>query len=209
MSDREDVNDREHMNDREEGRAGGLHDLEGLYAGREPPPELEARVVADFRSVMSGRLRHRTRSWTPWIRAAAAVAVFLAGWGTGTLTSRVRDPVPAGSPSHSTSYERPSYVMLLWEGESFEPGDDPAAVADAYAGWARSVTRAGIAVSGEELGSDRAIVGAEAGPPTGAGRIGGFFLLDATTMDEARRLAEGHPHVAAGGVIEIAPVIRR
>lgn len=202
----------------EEG-AGAVPGLEELYADRQPRPELEERVVEEYRSVVygGGRFRHgnagrRARSdarsdarwWTNGARVAAAIVVFATGWGVGVYMSPGGEPGPDASP-----FETPSYMMLLREGEGFEPGDDPAAVADAYAAWARSVARSGIAVSGEELGSDRAIVAAGAGRTTGSDRIGGFFLVAAAGLDEARTLAESHPHVAAGGVIEIAPVVRR
>lgn len=195
--------------------AGPVPDLEALYSDRKPPLELEERVIEEYRSVVEdgwrfgpGHAGRRPRSdagsWTTRARVAAAIVVFAAGWGAGTLVSSRGEPAPEASESGT-----PSYMMLLWEGESFAPGDDPAAVAEAYAAWARSVARSGISVSGEELGSDRAIVGGGAGRITGSDRIGGFFLLGAAGLDEARTLAEGHPHVAAGGVIEIAPVVRR
>lgn len=198
----------------EEG-AGSVPGLEELYADRGPPPELEDRIVEDYRSVVgrerrfrAGNAGRRSRSdagaRTTWARAAAAIVVFAAGWGAGTYMSPPGDPASEASASGT-----PTYMMLLREGEGFEPEDDPTAVADAYAAWARSVARTGIDVSGEELGSDRAIVGDEAGQMTGSDRIGGYFLLGVATLDEARILAESHPHVAAGGVIEIAPVVRR
>jgi len=199
------------MREDEHGSDGGVvPGLEGLYADREAPPELEGRVMEDFRSTTSAarRPRGRSGSWrarTIVLQLAAALVVFAVGWGLGASTPWALAPADVAGPSGSAA----GYMMLLWENEAPSPSDDPADVAEAYASWARSLAESGIAVSGEELGAERVFVGDVAPSALEESRVGGFFLVDAETLDEARSLAEGHPHVAAGGAIEVAPVVRR
>jgi hypothetical protein len=101
------------------------------------------------------------------------------------------------------------FMLLLWEGRGFATGIDPAAAAAEYAAWAGSVARSGVMISGGELGTERAVVGSASGPSAGGARLGGYFLVEVANIEQARGLLDGHPHLANGGAIEIAPIVTR
>lgn len=165
-------------------------DLSSLYEGRIPRPELEDSVVDDLRS--AGLLGPDRRRRPRLAALAAGIALFLAGWGAGSWTD-------------SRPTEPDGFMMLLLEGPDFGAGTDPATFAAAYAGWARDVAADGVRISGNELSLDRVTLGA----PTPDGVVGGYFLVDALDLAQARSIAETHPHLGHGGWIEIAPIVER
>lgn len=200
------------MSKNDETSVGPVPDLERLYSGREPPAALEERVVGEFRRSSGIGARPPDRRWAPrraLLRAAAAAVLFMAGWAVGSWG--LGDPVaePGGWPTDAGA----GFMLLLWEGEGFDASGAEATAAE-YAVWAGSVAGQGLAISGEELGAPRTIVGdlggAIEGPARlGSARLGGYFLVGAGSADEVRSLVRGHPHLARGGAIEIAPIVRR
>lgn len=152
-----------------------------------PPDAVRARVVEGLRR--DGVLRPGRRSTRPWLQAAAALMLFAAGW----IASSVAVPDASRHPR----------FMLLLLGETSAPGDMAARVAE-YGAWARAARGRGIATTGERLEAAGVSVGAPA--PAGLDALGGFFIVDAPSMDAARALAEGHPHVRHGGTIVVRPL---
>ena len=134
------------------------------------------------------------------LQAAAAVVLFLSGWGTAQIGR--------GVPLEG------QYMLLLWEGPEFQP--DPS-LAEQYGTWGRDVGQSGIPISGDELGPSSRMLGptsflapsasSGSGAP-GAYHLGGYFLVDAGE-EEALTLAENHPHRSYGGWVEVVPVIVR
>lgn len=72
------------------------------------------------------------------LQAAAAVVLFVSGWGTAQIGRGV--PVD----------ER--YMLLLWEGPEFRADQS---LAEEYGTWGRTVGESGIPISGDELGPSR------------------------------------------------------
>ena len=158
-----------------------------------PPREAHARIVAGLRA--EGLLRGPRRRWTagPWLRAAAAIALFAAGWASAAAYhARSGGPAPGGS----------RFVFLLY-GETSTPDDADARAAE-YGAWARELRRQGGRVSGERLGAGASAIG-EA--PAGAVSLAGFFIVEAASAEAARDLAAGHPHARYGGTIVVRPVV--
>lgn len=179
--------------------------------------------------IRSGGVAVPSYRFTSWpYRVAAGVVLFLAGFGSAwMLAEATRDALRDGpaavavSPAESATESR-RFMLLLWERPNFAPGVAPARLATEYAEWARGVAGEGLSISGNELGTERVIAahGAAAQPdgsasqahvlpaPTGVpARLGGFFIVEVPDLAAARRLAEGHPHLAYGGWIEIAEVL--
>lgn len=195
------------MRESDEARAGRIPDLERLYSGRKPSVELEERVVEDFRRSTGSGPRRRGPRFGPrgaTLQAAAAVVVFMTGWAAGASVSDGAGTAPVGPADAG-----PGVMLLLWEGGGFDASGDAEATAAEYAAWARSVAGTGVAISGEELGAGRTIVGDPGAVPGGSARLGGYFLLGTGSLEEARRLVQDHPHLARGGAIEIATIVRR
>jgi hypothetical protein len=149
-----------------------------------PPDAVRARVVDGLR-----------RGVRPWMQAAAALALFAAGWGVGASGS---EPPPS----------QPRYMLLLF-GETSAPADIPARAAE-YGAWAHAVRKRGGYATGARLERARVRVG-PAGPGDSSASwadapLGGYFIVGATSIDEARALAEAHPHVRHGGTIVLRPL---
>lgn len=188
------------MHGNEEGRdAQPVPGLEKLYAARHAPPTLDQRILDDFLASRETSHAGRSPSRGVLLQVAAALVIFTVGWWSGASGSEDIDS-PGGS----------RFMLLLWEGESSSDPLDAEATAAAYGAWAGSLAQSGVSIMGEELGMERARVGAESSmPPVGATRVGGYFVVDAPSLEAARHLVEGHPHIASGGAIEIAPIVDR
>jgi hypothetical protein len=173
-------------------------DLSRLYTSRRVPPDLEDRVVHDLSA--SGLIRPSGRGWMTWSsRIAAALVLFVAGWAVGQR------------PTTATPAAEDRFMLLLWEGPDFGAGAPAGSLAAEYGAWAASLAGEGITISGSELGSTRLLLS-----PTGARtfpedrlELGGYFILGSESVDDARRLAQDHPHLGYGGWIEIAPLVTR
>lgn len=197
----------------DEGAGRAVPELEGLYADRPLPPELEERVVGglvDEGLIASpSRGRRPPRWWrTAILQTAAALVLFAGGvWAGGVWAGAAGTAEPP--PEGGLAEPGPAFMLLLWEGEGWNPPDDPEAVAAAYASWAGSLARAGVPISGDELGLERTVIGAAAARASEGAMIGGYFIVGAESAEQARALVEGHPHLANGGAIEIAPIVER
>ena len=151
----------------------------------DPPPALKGWVIADLRR--RGVLR-RPMIMQRAFAAAAAVALFLAGTWYG---GREVDMEPSAGGQ---------FALLLYEPESFDTTRPHAELAAEYGAWARSLgTRF---VAGEALGDQRVlggVVGDEV--PTG------YFVVRASSWEEAMRIAEACPHLRHGGTVAVRAII--
>lgn len=175
--------------------------LARLADGPTAPSGLEERVVRELRrrGALRGELAPRTvgsrRRWLGGLAAlAAAVLTFLIG----------RETAPGASPSRE-----PRWLVLLYEDGSYR-GPAPAERAGRVEEYRQWGARVG-ALDGAELGPDAALVG-EAIGATGApdvtplGRIAGYFVIAAATLDQARTYAAACPHLKYGGRVVIRPM---
>ena len=188
------------MSKPDDGPVPGLGDL---YADRDPPKEWEDAVVQRLHAeaLLGGRRATRRGVAGGWARAAAVLVLV----GAGYLLGRVTPEAPG--PDRVVGADS-TFMLLLWEDDGFAPGASPAEVATEYVAWAQEAGRSGALVDGDELSPARVVVGATPESSIAPGLMGGYFLVQGT-MEEALRLAEGHPHVGYGGWIEVAPVVQR
>jgi hypothetical protein len=182
-------------------------DCETLWSqlGELPVP----RPSSGARHRFDAAMRRSTWSWRPWKAISIAAGIVLAaliGYDAGTLRQR-SSATRAASASTDSS---PQFLLLLYD--SANPAATPpdsgrtARIVAEYSAWARSLATEGRLVSAEELsdapadwlgGSVRTVDGA---------RIGGFFLIRAGDLSEARQIAERCPHLKYGGRIELRPI---
>jgi hypothetical protein len=120
----------------------------------------------------------------------AAAAALVTG---AFLLGRVTAP---RAPSAGEPHE---FVLLLYGGEPAGAADDRV---KEYAAWASRMRDEGRQVSGERLAEESWTVGA--GPADSPLR--GFFIVQARDQQDARALAEAHPHARYGGTVVIRPV---
>jgi len=169
--------------------------LAGLRQDADPPPELEASVVADLRR--RGLLRpagsRRTRGAVP--AAAAAVIAFALGIAVGLASRRPSSPALASG----------RYVLLL-EGADTPSAQEEARRVDEYRAWARKEAGAGRLVSGEKLEPWALALGAAAQVPAGGETVRGFFIIAARDDAEALAIAQGCPHLLHGGRVIVRKI---
>ena len=163
--------------------------VEGLPPAMSPPPGLEHRTANALRSAgLIGNAR-----WRRAAGVAALVAVaFLSGWiARGTAVSR--QPVT----------ESPRFAFLLYGGEA-DGGSEADRVRE-YREWARGLASQGHFVSGEKLDDAATLAGPDV--PNAVG-LRGFFIVDAASDEEARRIAATHPHLRHGGTVVVRRIVR-
>jgi hypothetical protein len=170
--------------------------LDALAREETPSAELEERVVVALRE--RGLLGGRRRGAWPWAAAAALAGLVLGvALGRATLGGRERAPAPGRS-----------FALLLYPGEAaMESGAAERARVDEYRRWARGLAAHGQLVSGEKLKAPVRMLSAAAGAgQPEEGRLLGFFLLRATSMEEAEAIARTCPHLRHGGTIALREV---
>jgi hypothetical protein len=184
----------------------------------EPPPELRG-VVAD-RLRADGLLR--TRGMRPHLfglpvarLVASLVFAFVLGGGLGWWGgTRSTGPAPIETPA----LNGPSrFVLLLYEGPEYQAlGSSPPEIVQEYTAWARMLEGSGSLVMADKLADDarvieptgRAVGAVPVNSPLVSGELGiitGFFIVYASSYEEAQRIAASSPHVRHGGRI----IIRR
>jgi hypothetical protein len=171
--------------------------LQALARDAAPPPGLEGRVVDALRT--RGLIAPRRRP--VWALAAAAAATFLLGIVLGRASA-----AGSGRPARS---EGRAFALLLYPGEGLAPGAAAEqARVEEYRTWARGLAAQQRLVWGEKLKPPvrllRGAAPAAAGDPEG--RVLGFFLVRARTMEEAEAIARSCPHLRHGGAVAVREI---
>ena len=166
-------------------------DLRNTFLDQDPPPRLESRIIASLRQarVLGPRAGPLLRPLRVALLAAASLVVGLA---IGRISARA--PADAAGPR---------YLLLLYEDSTFVADRPMGEIVAEYAAWADSLGRAGRLDAGEKLGDARVVVGdvrMVGAAPTG------FFVVRASTLDDARALAASSPHVRRGGTVHVTAI---
>lgn len=107
---------------------------------------------------------------------------------------------------------KPEYLLIFrdtgWE-DRLSP-DDLQTTMDKFVSWLDDLNARGILKNARPLQPEGVVITGTTvsdGPFTESKEaIGGFFLLDVATMEEAIAIARANPIVAAGGKMEVRPV---
>ncbi len=181
------------------GATGWERLLSGLPRAESAPSDVEERIVSVLRArglIRSARGRTRARL----AAVAAGLVLLLAGFGLGRLPAPV-----AGEPAPG-----PRFALFLLRGEERLPErpDEEAGRVAEYRAWARSLAEGGRFVRGEKLEDRAATLGGAAGgaPPVPEEEIRGFFIVGASSFDEALAIARQCPHLRHGGRILVRPI---
>jgi len=200
-------------------RYNGLSDTERdamrrMASGAIPRESLEddtVRVLARHGLVRS-RKRGIVMKLSASVGALVAVAlVFVAGV---TVGKRGGEDTATVAPT-----AQKQYMLLLYEtaGEredvamSGEPDEAMLAIIDEYRQWGKRLAEQGRLVGAEKLKDAGFVMHGEqavaiAQPRPGERTLGGYFLIRAANMEQAREIASTHPHLKYGGEIEIRPL---
>lgn len=182
-------------------------ELSGLSREGAVPPALEERVVQSLRRerLLAGGAPRWPRSLV-WAGAtAAAVGIFFAGVLIGAARR------PASPPEFQATY-----ALLLRSGLEYQEtsnAEQEQQRVEEYRAWAGGVYQGGVGIRGEKLGDDGRLLRqqAETSLPSDdlehePGVLGGFFLINANSLEEALRIARSCPHLRYGGTIEVRPI---
>jgi len=173
-----------------------LKALEELKSSKIQTAEMEDQTVNAL--ISKGLILKNMETSTPWLRylggAAAAVILFLVGFWVGQT-----DP---GSPSLPGE----TYMLLLHEKQGSIPADDPK-IGQEYGNWASSLPPENAFVGGSELDPKIRMVGSW-DPKDDSDVSSGYFMILASSLDEAAKVAEECPHIDYGGSIEVRKVLR-
>lgn len=178
-----------------------IEGLDTLYADREPRPELEDAVVERLRRDLPLRAVRRRGPTVRVLQAASIVLLVGMSWFAG------RASAPSFETTDPGEFSASAYMLLLWDGEAFDPGLPPETVAAEYEAWAAQTAQAGQLLDGNELGAARVVVG-DGSTHAPDGMMSGYFIVPGPA-EAVMALASDHPHVRYGGRIEIAPIILR
>jgi hypothetical protein len=107
--------------------------------------------------------------------------------------------------------------MLIFRGTDWHQGLSPEEmqkVASAWMGWFNRLTDQGKAIAGNPLESKGKVISGKGGRVVADGpfaeskeAIGGYFILNVDTMDEAVAIAKDCPGLPYGVKIEVRPVM--
>lgn len=168
------------------------------------PNDLEERIVASLRD--RGALRPSPRAWPRGWYLGGLIAASLVAFFIG------RTSMPAGG---SDPTAEPRWMLLLYEDEAFQ-GPAPGREADyveEYSAWAAGLGQQGALVDGAELVAGGRLLDPDGTmglsgdlPLAGAGRLTGYFVIQAPTLDAAAAIARTSPHLAHRGRIAIRPM---
>ncbi len=106
------------------------------------------------------------------------------------------------------------FVLLLRGGDfsGFSP-EEMQKVVEKYIAWADKLRKEGRHHGGEELNSKGSVLQMKDGrvvdgPFTETKEaIGGFFLIEASDIHEAKQISRECPHLSFGGIVEVRDVI--
>jgi hypothetical protein len=171
---------------------------------RAPASALEERIVGALKAKGLIRVAQSFQVWTlPRLAGAfAAAAVLLAlGFGAGKWQS---------DSKHVDSH-RSLFVLFLYGGEA--EGDEASKVVE-YGRWARTIRESKRMITGEKLKEGgqllRKVEGQlqirEAKSLDGQNMLGGYFLIEAESYDDALKVAASCPHLKYGGLIELRQI---
>ena len=176
-----------------------------LALGELPVPAPVPDARRRFEEAVRGEAPSGGSLWKPFAIAAGLIVAALIGYGAGTRGERAT-PIRAASVSTDST---PRFLLLLYD--SNNPGaaptaDQKAAIVAEYSAWARSLASEGHLVTAEELSENPPEWLGESVRTVDGARIGGFFLIRARDLSEARQIAERCPHLKHGGRIELRPI---
>jgi hypothetical protein len=147
------------------------------------PPDAVRHIVA--RAAQGSDMTRRRLYWQIAVAASLFAAAFVLGRST--------------APRATSLPQQREFVLLLYGGE---PSGSPDDRVREYAAWASRIRNEGRRVSGERLADESWSIGA----PAASLPLRGFFVIQARDEQDARALAEAHPHVRYGGGIVVRPI---
>ncbi len=169
--------------------------FEQLEKEMQPPAHLEEQLVNQLK--FEGHIKEKKMNniGKIVIGIAASVLLFMGGAWYGKSTSQ-----------HVTITPEMGYMLLLHEDDRFTPGE-PMEMFEEYGAWMQNTFARGVKITGQELVNEAVLVrkgtqNINRGEETTT-RTTGYFILEASSLEEAIAVAEENPHVKYGGTVEV------
>jgi len=176
----------------------------------QPPDELEERVVARLHE--AGLLNRNFTAEETSMKAIhlswafAATLLLAIGVWAGTWVPQEGDT--------ATSDSRPVFALMLYEDSRYQApaaGMHAERVAE-YSAWAGDLARQGLLVDGAELSGKGVMLHrdrprAETVPSGADGVLAGYFVIRASSLEEAERIAAECPHLRYGGTVSVRAAV--
>ena len=178
----------------------------------QPSDDLEDRVVAQLYE--AGLLRRDFSARESSMKAihlrwalAATVLVAMGVWA-GTMVPQTRENAATDTAATDT---RPHFALMLYEDREYQApaeGQHDKRVAE-YNAWARELAGQGYLVGGAELSTSNGVLlhrdrpRIESVPSSSIGVLDGYFMIRASSLAEAERIAADCPHLAYGGTVSV------
>lgn len=161
-----------------------------LYQAVEMNSALEEKTVQRLkRAGLITNTKSKLMNWS--IGIAAAVTLLAAG----VLLGKYLFALAPDAPSYN-------YMLVLYEDDSFHPGD-PEAMFNEYSEWMQQIYEQGVVIDGQEMKPQSVVVGIEKQERQPEKRVGGYFVLKASSLDEVIAIVKDSPHLKYGGTIEV------
>lgn len=187
---------------REELSAAEKKLFQELKREESPPRSLEKKIINELINQGEIKKTNNMNNYVKWAASIAALVLFFLG---GMYFEK-------SSAAHIVEIEpTKGYILLLHEDENFRPGD-PMAMFEEYKTWMETTFGRGVKIDGQELKNEATLVTRETQTPlleNEVERTTGYFILEASSYEEAVAVAMENPHVKYGGTVEVKPFMVR
>ncbi len=173
--------------------------IRDIYKDSVLPAETEQLIINKLKGLKLIR-----SSATYYLKMAAVIILipllFIAGYfiGKNDLKS-----------TNMNTNETSTYLLLLYQPKNFIANE--AAHVKEYGAWLKDLQKEGKMESGEKLRNKSWLISAAGtesftGIEMEKGVVSGFFIVKATSDDEALKVANTCPHLKYNGLIEVRPI---
>lgn len=97
-----------------------------------------------------------------------------------------------------------NYMLVLYEDARFNP-EEPEAMFNEYSAWMQNIEQQGITIDGQEMKPSSVLIEQNGIVQSSDAekKVGGYFVLNASSMEEVVAIAKNSPHLKYGGTIEV------
>ncbi len=163
--------------------------FKSLSNERTPPDLLESEIIGQLTA--RKLIKAKGKKWKRIVYPVAATFIFLLGFLVGDVERGIN--------------KEEAYMLILFEDENFHVRNSTDAAIE-YGLWNAKINHSGILMDGQELWNEGYRIstnGVEKLSSAHESRITGYFVLEATTEEEAIAVARESPHVKYGGSIQV------
>lgn len=158
-----------------------------------PPEELLNQTIQQLKS--EKLITSKSITMKTYLKWAASVVAIVLTFYIGRFT--------AGGVNIDPNQ---GYMLILHEDEQFQPGD-PNQMFKEYGAWMMNTFAKGVMIDGQELSNETTFIDRNKEVVYRDGKsepkVTGYFILEASSMEEAIAIAKENPHIKYGGSIEL------